>query len=108
MGRLFRSDNASTEKRNLLVFIHPTIVGDNADVRRIAQQRYDQLYSLQLAMDKDGNFAKLPENVEDIYQQRLPITSSIGAQPKVENYQSVPSGGVMPTAAVTTPMAKKS
>ena len=105
IGRLFRSDNKVTEKRNLLVFIHPTIVGDNADVRRIAQQRYDQLYGLQLAMDKDGNFAKLPENVEDIYQQRLPITSSIGAQPKVENYQSVPSGGVMPTAAVTTPIA---
>lgn len=105
IGRLFRSDNRATEKRNLLVFIHPTIVGDNADVRRMAQQRYDQLYSLQLAMDQDGNFAKLPENVEDVYQQRLPITSSIAAQPKVESYQTVPSGGTMPNAAVTTPVA---
>ncbi|OTG67213.1 type II secretion system protein GspD [Acinetobacter silvestris] len=105
IGYLFRADNKIAEKRNLLVFIHPTIVGDNADIRRIAQQRYDQLYSLQLAMDKDGNFSKLPENVEDVYQQRLPITSSITAQPKVENYQAVPSGGTMSKGVVITPLA---
>ncbi|MEF9958103.1 MAG: type II secretion system secretin GspD, partial [Acinetobacter sp.] len=81
LGRLFRADSKSNVKRNLLVFIHPTIVGDNADVRRLSQQRYDQLYSLQLAMDKDGNFAKLPANVDDVFQQRLPITSSKSTQP---------------------------
>lgn len=56
LGRLFRADSKTNEKRNLLVFIHPTIVGDSDDVRRISQQRYNQLYSLQLAMDKNGNF----------------------------------------------------
>jgi general secretion pathway protein D len=45
-------------------------VGDADDVRRLSQQRYNQLYSLQLAMDKNGNFAKLPENVDDIYRQQ--------------------------------------
>lgn len=70
VGRLFRSDNRSNVKRNLLVFIHPTIVGDANDVRRLSQQRYNQLYSLQLAMDKNGNFAKLPEQVDDIYNQK--------------------------------------
>ena len=90
IGHLFRSDVKSNEKRNLLVFIHPTIVGDSKDVRRLSQQRYSQLYSLQLAMDQDGTFSKLPENVEDIYQQRLPVTPSA---PKVATYQKVPSGG---------------
>ncbi len=70
LGRLFRSDTRSNTKRNLLVFIHPTIVGDANDVRRLSQQRYNQLYSLQLAMDKNGNFAKLPEQVDDIYNQK--------------------------------------
>jgi general secretion pathway protein D len=70
LGRLFRADARSNIKRNLLVFIHPTIVGDANDVRRLSQQRYNQLYSLQLSMDKNGNFAKLPENVEDIYSQQ--------------------------------------
>jgi general secretion pathway protein D len=104
IGRLFRADAKSNEKRNLLVFIHPTIVGDNAEVRRLSQQRYNQLYSLQLAMDQDGTFSKLPENVEDIYQQRIPVTPSA---PKVPKYQTVPSGGQSQArpALVTTPMA---
>lgn len=110
VGRLFRSDNKSAEKRNLLVFIHPTIVGDNENMRKIGQQRYDQLYSLQLAMDKDGSFSKLPEKMEDIYQQRLPIqTKPITPQavpPKQPTtYQQVPSGGAQAPAAVTTPIA---
>ncbi|NNG81069.1 type II secretion system secretin GspD [Acinetobacter sp. ANC 5378] len=104
IGRLFRSDVKSNEKRNLLVFIHPTIVGDAKDVKRLSQQRYSQLYSLQLAMDQDGTFSKLPENVDDIYQQRLPVTPSAA---KVPGYQTVPSGGQNKSnaATVTTPVA---
>ncbi|ENV01577.1 MULTISPECIES: type II secretion system secretin GspD [Acinetobacter] len=100
LGRLFRSDTRSNVKRNLLVFIHPTIVGDANDVRRLSQQRYNQLYSLQLAMDKNGNFAKLPEQVDDVYNQKM-TPPSISSQPK--NYQQVPSGGKSST--VTTPVA---
>ncbi|UGQ26053.1 type II secretion system secretin GspD [Acinetobacter calcoaceticus] len=100
LGRLFRSDTRSNVKRNLLVFIHPTIVGDANDVRRLSQQRYNQLYSLQLAMDKNGNFAKLPEQVDDVYNQKM-TPPSIATQPK--NYQQVPSGGKSST--VTTPVA---
>ncbi|MBD2850021.1 type II secretion system secretin GspD [Acinetobacter baumannii] len=100
LGRLFRSDTRSNTKRNLLVFIHPTIVGDANDVRRLSQQRYNQLYSLQLAMDKNGNFAKLPEQVDDIYNQKM-TPPSIVSKPK--NYQQVPSGGKSST--ITTPVA---
>lgn len=100
VGRLFRSDARSNEKRNLLVFIHPTIVGDADDVRRISQQRYNRLYSLQLAMDKEGNFAKLPENVENIYQ---PSTPQVLAQAQNPNYQQVPSSGQ--NQVITTPVA---
>lgn len=119
LGRLFRSDGKSNDKRNLLVFIHPTIVGDNEDMRRISQGRYDQLYSLQLALDKEGNFAKLPANVDDVFQQRLPITSSKMSQPIIQapvqkeqqpsQYQKVPSGGVTKSAnrVVTTPIAEE-
>ena len=109
VGRLFRSDNSNNKKRNLLIFIHPTIVDDNNDMRRLTQQRYDQLYGLQLAMDKDGNFSKLPANVDDIYQQRLPLASDPKnqptiAQPTAPNYQQVPSGGA--NQAITTPVAE--
>lgn len=95
LGRLFRADARSNEKRNLLVFIHPTIVGDADDVRRLAQQRYNQLYSLQLSMDKNGNFAKLPENVADIYRQQPALNSP---------YQKVPTATQKETVVVTTPV----
>lgn len=36
LGRLFRADGKSNKKRSLLIFIHPTIVGDAKDVRKIA------------------------------------------------------------------------
>lgn len=120
LGRLFRAEGKSNAKRNLLVFIHPTIIGDNADIRRVSQQRYDQLYSLQLAMDKDGNFAKLPANVDDVFQQRLPISSTPSSQPKLvqpqptaqpsSQYQKVPTGAktsAVPGNAVTTPVAEE-
>jgi general secretion pathway protein D len=121
LGRLFRAEGKSNAKRNLLVFIHPTIVGGDTEIRRLSQQRYDQLYSLQLAMDKDGNFAKLPANVDDVFQQRLPITSSPNTQPKLtqpqptaqpsSQYQKVPAGGVATNPnksnAVTTPVAEE-
>ncbi|MBY3625917.1 type II secretion system protein GspD [Acinetobacter junii] len=97
LGRLFRADSKTNEKRNLLVFIHPTIVGDSDDVRRISQQRYNQLYSLQLAMDKNGNFAKLPENVADIYRQQPLNTTS--------PYQKVPTATQTQSSVVTTPVA---
>ena len=97
LGRLFRADSRSNEKRNLLVFIHPTIVGDADDVRRLSQQRYNQLYSLQLTMDNNGNFAKLPENVGDIYQQQPTLNSS--------PYQKVPTAIQSKTVVVTTPVA---
>ncbi|MDH0031663.1 MULTISPECIES: type II secretion system secretin GspD [unclassified Acinetobacter] len=97
LGRLFRADSRSNEKRNLLVFIHPTIVGDADDVRRLSQQRYNQLYSLQLAMDNNGNFAKLPENVGDIYQQQPTLNNS--------PYQKVPTATQSKTVVVTTPVA---
>ncbi|MEX5443030.1 type II secretion system secretin GspD [Acinetobacter schindleri] len=103
LGRLFRSEGKSNQKRNLLIFIHPTIVGDKNEVRKISQQRYSQLYSLQLALDSDGNFAKLPENLDDVYQQRLPVSKT----PLGSNYQTVPTASVasQPTAVVTTPVA---
>lgn len=120
LGRLFRAEGKSNAKRNLLVFIHPTIIGDNAEIRRVSQQRYDQLYSLQLAMDKDGNFAKLPANVDDVFQQRLPFSSTPSSQPKLvqpqptaqpsSQYQKVPTGAKTSAVqgnAVTTPVAEE-
>ena len=88
LGRLFRSDKASSEKRNLLVFIHPTIIKDAAAGRDITYQRYQQIRSLQIAFDKDGSFATLPDNPEDIYNTKLTLPVEGKAPLK---YQTVPA-----------------
>lgn len=92
LGRLFRSDSSENEKRNLLVFIHPTIIKDDADGRSVTRQRYGQLRSLQLAFDSNGSFATLPDNVDEIYQARMTIAAPTTDGKK---YQTVP---VTPTA----------
>ncbi len=91
VGRLFRSDNASTEKRNLLLFIHPTIIKDAADSRNVTGDRYNQIRSLQLAFDTDGSFASLPDTADDLYDQRM--TLPIAKEQRTadgKKYQTVP------------------
>ncbi len=51
-------------------------------------------------MDKNGNFAKLPEQVDDVYNQKMTAPS---IAPQSKNYQQVPSGGKSTT--VITPVA---
>lgn len=99
LGGLFRSDSRTREKRNLLVFIHPTIVGNTDDMRRLSQQRYQQLYTLQLAMDKNGNFEKLPPNIENVYGSNPQTPSNV---PNT-NYRQVPSAGS--NQVINTPVA---
>lgn len=41
LGKLFSSTNRSRGKTNLMVFIHPTILKDDAQVEGITRQRYD-------------------------------------------------------------------
>ncbi len=55
-------------------------------------------------MDKDGSFAKLPENVSDVYQQRLPVSE---LRRKQEAYQTLPSAVPANRTAtvVSTPVA---
>ena len=79
-------------------------MGDKNEVRKLTQQRYGQLYSLQLALDSDGNFAKLPESVEDVYQQRIPVSKTPLTNSTYQNVPSAPAPTPSATA-VATPVA---
>lgn len=84
LGRLFRSDSVSNEKRNLLVFLHPTIVKDGHSVNNMTNTRYGQLRSLQLVLDPKGNMSRLPEQIDRIYGDSA---TSVGYQPPTINGQ---------------------
>jgi general secretion pathway protein D len=85
LGRLFRSDKVSNEKRNLLVFLHPTIVKDRDSVNAITNTRYGQVRSLQLVLDPKGNMSRLPEQIDRIYGESA---TSLNNQPPTLKPQS--------------------
>jgi general secretion pathway protein D len=43
VGQLFRYDNRSRQKTNLLVFLKPTVVRTDADGKALTSERYDYL-----------------------------------------------------------------
>lgn len=67
LGRLFRSDSADKEKRNLLVFLHPTIVRDGVFANDLTNSRYGQMRSLQIQLEPNGNISRLPDQLDQIY-----------------------------------------
>lgn len=48
LGRLFSSTSTSKQKRNLMVFIRPTIVRDGKRMREISSTKYNYMRALQL------------------------------------------------------------
>jgi general secretion pathway protein D len=98
VGRLFRSDSGSREKRNLLVFLHPTIIRDGQSVNALTQKRYGQVRSLQLILDPNGNISRLPEQIDRIYGDS---TTDATTNPSMNTIDKTP---VAIQRAVTTPV----
>lgn len=69
LGVLFRSRGSDTTKRNLLVFLQPTIIRDGQALATMTEARYNKLRMLQLEIDKNGNLNKLPLTPDRLYQQ---------------------------------------
>jgi general secretion pathway protein D len=67
IGGLFRSKGNEHTKRNLLVFLQPTILRDNNGATALSQQRYNQIRTLQLELDQNGEFTRLPARVAQVY-----------------------------------------
>ena len=59
-GRLFRSDNDTTQKSNLIIFLQPTILRDGGAVASVTERKYNQMRVLQLVIDKNGTIKQLP------------------------------------------------
>jgi general secretion pathway protein D len=54
IGRLFRYDSARKEKRNLMVFLHPVIVRDQAVQDRLTAAKYSYIRAEQLSARERG------------------------------------------------------
>lgn len=74
LGGLFRSKSNEQTKRNLLVFLQPTILRGNEGVRELSQTRYNQIRTLQLRLDQKGDFSRLPTELAEVYSPVPPAT----------------------------------
>ncbi|TCK42116.1 general secretion pathway protein D [Paraburkholderia sp. BL8N3] len=58
IGSLFRSENKTREKTNLMVFLRPVIVRDQATSTQLANARYDYLRQQQYGSQSDNRLIK--------------------------------------------------
>jgi general secretion pathway protein D len=54
LGNLFKTTSTSKRKRNLMVFLKPTIVRDGATMNSISHRKYNYIRALQLKRQQDG------------------------------------------------------
>ena len=54
LGHLFKSTSTSKRKRNLMVFLKPTIVRDGATMNAISHRKYNYIRALQLKRQQEG------------------------------------------------------
>jgi general secretion pathway protein D len=48
LGRLFRSDSKSRVKRNLLVFLRPTVIRNDGDAKTITDAKYQDVWEVEI------------------------------------------------------------
>ena len=53
LGALFRSTENKREKRNLLIFLRPTILRDKMKTREITEEKFNALWELNLGIKED-------------------------------------------------------
>lgn len=54
LGALFRSQSSSTVKRNLMIFIKPSIIRDAASMHALSSRKYSQIRALELYRQEMG------------------------------------------------------
>jgi len=59
LGHLFRSTQSSTTKRNLMIFIKPTIIRDAATMSQLSSRKYNAIRAQQLA-ERENGIALMP------------------------------------------------
>ncbi|MBD1391111.1 type II secretion system secretin GspD [Neiella sp. HB171785] len=78
LGKLFTSTSTTKAKRNLLVFIRPTIVRDAATMNAVSSRKYNFMRALQLSQDEK----ELP-----IIRKNVPVLPEYGTTPDAEAYE---------------------
>ena len=78
IGQLFRSEQKTRSKTNLMVFLRPVIINDNNTAQAVTANRYDYIQGVQGAYKSDNNLIK---DNDDPVVPPMPIGPSQGGSP---------------------------
>lgn len=99
IGRLFRSDNDSTQKSNLIIFLQPTILRDGGAVASITERKFNQMRVMQLVIDKNGTIKQLPlsgtegwDGTESTDYELMPLNPLVPKSTQAQKPTAPPQG----------------
>ena len=78
IGQLFRSEQKSRNKTNLMVFLRPVIINDRDTAQAITSNRYDYIQGVQGAYKSDNNLIK---DKDDPVVPPMPLGPAEGGAP---------------------------
>lgn len=78
IGQLFRSEQKTRNKTNLMVFLRPVIINDRSTAQAVTSNRYDYIQGVQGAYKQDNNLIK---DNDDPVLPPMPIGPSQGGSP---------------------------
>ncbi|WP_296655337.1 type II secretion system secretin GspD [Paraburkholderia sp.] len=78
IGQLFRSENKTRSKTNLMVFLRPVIMSDGDTTRAVTSNRYDYIQGVTGAYRTDNNLVK---DRDDPVVPPMPVGPSQGGSP---------------------------
>ncbi|MCC5855670.1 MAG: type II secretion system secretin GspD [Idiomarina sp.] len=100
LGHLFKSTSVSTRKRNLMIFIRPTIVRDDARMGALSQRKYSYIRAQQLMQQDRGVSLRrrdvvpvlpewpadspIPEGFREYFEPRDEPRTDPRSQPRIE------------------------
>ncbi len=67
VGWLFRSESKSNTKRNLLIFLRPSVVRDKSGADILTQRKYDEIWEVDIIIPGAG---ENPGKLEDLFRGR--------------------------------------
>jgi general secretion pathway protein D len=78
LGALFRSRSEKLSKRNLLLFLQPTIIRDSAKAKSVTDRKYEALRSVSLRVDEKGELKRIddsmyPEDPAELLKQGIQL-----------------------------------
>ncbi|WP_322031592.1 type II secretion system secretin GspD [Paraburkholderia sp. J76] len=103
IGQLFRSENKTREKTNLMVFLRPVIISDRDTAQAVTSNRYDYIQGVTGAYKSDNNLIK---DRDDPVVPPMPLGPSQGGSAlnlfDLDQMRRQQAVGVQPAAPAAT------